>query len=59
MTEADDCRSKRRFASRGKAEYAVWAIRRTGDRRGDRKPRRAYRCPHCKGWHLTSQERGW
>lgn len=23
----------------------------------ERKERRAYLCPFCKGWHLTSQER--
>lgn len=22
-----------------------------------RREKRAYRCPHCRGWHLTSQRR--
>ena len=38
---------------------ALLALASTG-RNGQRRPKeekRAYRCPECKGWHLTSQPR--
>ena len=36
---------------------AVWGIRLDRYLRGRRRrrERRAYACPHCGGWHLTSQ----
>ena len=44
------CTEKRRFRTRLDAMMALaWTQRRdTGERR-------LYRCPICKGWHLTSQ----
>lgn len=45
---------KTRFTSRGAAERALDGIRRRGEKR-DKKPQRAYACPRCNGWHLTSE----
>ncbi|WP_234305878.1 hypothetical protein [Nocardiopsis alba] len=47
---------KRWFRDSISAELALAAIRHHGSDRSDRMPRRAYECPACKGWHLTSQE---
>lgn len=49
-----DCRSKRRFASEGDAQQAIARARRRSA--GGRVPLRIYWCPHCSGFHLTSQE---
>jgi hypothetical protein len=43
------CYAKRRFACRGKAANAAVTIRRGGG-----PAMHAYRCPLCRGWHLTS-----
>ncbi len=43
------CESKNRYATRGEALEAIAECERWG-RRG----LSCYRCPHCKGWHLTS-----
>lgn len=45
------CRDKTRHATQGKALVAAVRAARRGDRL------RVYRCPICKGWHLTSQEK--
>jgi uncharacterized protein with PIN domain len=37
---------------------ALLALTRTSDERRPKAERRAYRCPYCRGWHLTSQARG-
>ena len=51
----DDCR-KRRYRDR---IAALLALAGTGRRKRTRKQEtRAYRCPACKGWHLTSQPKG-
>lgn len=43
------CESKNRYASRAEAEENLrWC-----ESRGT-KGLHIYRCPHCKGWHLTS-----
>lgn len=55
-TRAAMCSHKRRFAHRGAALLAIKNIRRYGEDRG-KWPTRAYRCPGCKGWHLTSEAR--
>jgi hypothetical protein len=39
---------------------AKLALARTAHKDGSHRPkaeRRVYRCPSCRGWHLTSQER--
>lgn len=46
--------SKVRYPSGSKAEAALRTIRRRGDRL-TKKPTRAYHCPSCDGWHLTSE----
>ncbi|WP_306369114.1 hypothetical protein [Nocardiopsis sp. CC223A] len=46
---------KRWFKDRISAELALAAIRHHGRDRSDRMPRRAYECPDCRGWHLTSK----
>lgn len=46
---------KRWFRDRISAELALAAIHHHGDDRSEKLPRRAYECPACKGWHLTSK----
>lgn len=46
---------KRWFKDRISAELALAAIHHHGDDRSEKLPRRAYECPTCKGWHLTSK----
>ncbi|MFV2198779.1 hypothetical protein [Nocardiopsis sp. LOL_012] len=46
---------KRWFKDRISAELALVAIRSRAETTADKLPRRAYRCPDCKGWHLTSK----
>lgn len=51
----------KRCATTGKLRYrtevdAMLALMSTGRReKTKRQERRQYRCPHCNGWHLTSQ----
>lgn len=45
---------KARFADESSATRAVRDIAVIADNR-DKKPVRAYQCPFCHGWHLTSQ----
>lgn len=45
---------KQRYPSGPHARWALQVIRKRG-KRGDKKPVRAYLCPHCQGWHLTSE----
>jgi hypothetical protein len=44
------CESKRAFASEQEANEELAKCRAAG-----RAERGAYRCVHCKAWHLTSQ----
>lgn len=46
------CESKRRYVTHGEAQDAIASCAAHG-RRG----LSAYRCPYCKGWHLTSHPR--
>lgn len=50
MSNGKRCPTKRRYRDRLDALIALARIRRDGERR-------IYRCPLCRGWHLTSQER--
>ena len=45
--------TKRRYRDEQAAELALARIADAGDAR-DKTPQRAYRCPRCRGWHLTS-----
>lgn len=48
------CHGKRRYATGAKARASVTTIRRRGRGSPEPKPARAYPCPDCHGWHLTS-----
>lgn len=45
---------KVRYARRASAFAALDRIAEQKGRVGRKRPVRAYFCPHCKGWHLTS-----
>jgi hypothetical protein len=48
---------KVRYGRKIRALLAVVKIEEVGPKEmGGAIPKRAYRCPHCRGWHLTSQE---
>jgi hypothetical protein len=50
------CQEKIRYRTAFGAKWALWGIRLDRLRgRRRRRERRAYACPHCGGWHLTSQ----
>jgi hypothetical protein len=50
------CRTgKRKFPDRAAAKRALTYIRQSNDKRA-KTPGRAYECPMCRNWHLTSQE---
>ena len=44
------CESKNRYPSRYEAEQAIASCAAHG-----KKGLHTYRCPYCKGWHLTSK----
>lgn len=44
------CESKKRYTCRGDAEEAIRLCAEHGTT-----GLHSYRCPHCKGWHLTSK----
>lgn len=46
---------KRRYRSESEASLELANVKR--DPRTPRIPGRFYLCPHCEGWHLTSQQR--
>lgn len=48
------CQGKRRFRDREEAVAAIRTLRTKSDR--GKHPHRAYECPTCHGWHLTSQD---
>jgi hypothetical protein len=53
------CQEKIRYRTAVGATWALWRIRFDRYLRGrrGRGERRAYACPHCGGWHLTSQRK--
>ena len=51
------CR-KRRYRDRVAALLALATTAKRKHARNPKQEARAYRCPHCKGWHLTSQPKG-
>lgn len=49
------CRTgKRRYRDKLDAAMALSSTQ-SPRARGDRREARSYKCPHCKGWHLTSR----
>ena len=56
MSDHLPCHDKRRYATGAKARAATTTIRTRGrgPSRNEAKPARAYPCPDCHGWHLTS-----
>jgi hypothetical protein len=53
------CGEKIRYRTAAGARLALWGIWVDRYLRGrrHRRERRAYACPHCQGWHLTSQSK--
>jgi hypothetical protein len=49
------CR-KTRYRDRIAAKLALARIHHNDEPTRPKQEQRAYRCPACKGWHLTSQE---
>ena len=47
---------KKRFRDEIAAKLALSSIGRKTHERREKTERRAYRCPKCRGWHLTSME---
>jgi hypothetical protein len=45
--------AKRRFPDRASAIASLHTLKSHSGR--DKVPARAYQCPECNGWHLTSQ----
>jgi hypothetical protein len=54
-TRSKMCSTKRRFKDRKSALMAIERIRTFGEKRA-KTPTRPYRCPACKGWHLSSED---
>jgi hypothetical protein len=54
-TRKKACESKRRYDTRREAQAHIQRLIKQGAA-----PRlmNAYRCPHCKGWHVGHRERG-
>jgi hypothetical protein len=53
------CEEKIRYGTAAGATWSLWGIWLDRYLRGrrHRRERRAYACPHCEGWHLTSQSK--
>ncbi len=49
---------KIRYRDRIAALLAIASTRRTDGPKRAKGEKRAYRCPQCHGWHLTSSRRG-
>lgn len=53
------CAGKVRFRGELDAKLCLLHTQRKGDdAQRQSTPRRAYRCPRCRGWHLTSMSYG-
>lgn len=48
------CSNKRRFADQATTEAFIKRFVLAGGRRGIPR-RKAYKCPHCAWWHITSK----
>lgn len=46
------CNGKLIYASQGEANR----VRKARYKQRETRRLRSYKCPHCKGWHLTSQK---
>jgi len=46
---------KRRYRDRVGAMWALARLRGVDDVGRPKQEQRAYRCPHCRGWHLTAR----
>lgn len=53
MTEKHRCR-KKRFRDHDQATQALRRINGNPSLNKPKHPQRAYQCPQCQGWHLTS-----
>ena len=49
--------TKVRYRDKGSALLALDTVQRKFDDEDVKVEKRAYRCPLCKGWHLTSTEK--
>ena len=47
---------KRRYATEGEAVLELYNVQAFAHLSATKKPVRAYACPHCRGWHMTSQK---
>lgn len=50
------CHEKVRFTTGAKARSALDGIRKRPFDKREGKPKKAYPCEHCGGYHLTSQD---
>jgi len=55
LSKMKRCEEKIRYRTAAGASWALWNIWWDRDARGRRRRRGVYACPHCAGWHLTSQ----
>jgi hypothetical protein len=57
LSKMKRCEEKIRYRTAAGATWTLWGIWFDRYLRGrrHRRERRAYACPHCNGWHLTSQ----
>ena len=57
LSKMKRCEEKIRYRTAAGARWALWNIwwDRYARGRRRRRERRVYACPHCAGWHLTSQ----
>jgi hypothetical protein len=48
-----ECRNKKRYKDKALAERSIQQWQKHSTR--EKKPCRAYECPFCHGWHLSSK----
>ena len=51
------CQRKHAYATKDRAHRAMTYFKHKG--KGPKKPVRVYECPICRGWHITSKEKGY